>query len=41
MPLQSAIVLAAVAAAFAAFILGVGGVAIWSGLKPRTPGAPE
>jgi hypothetical protein len=41
MPVQSIIVLAAVVAAFATFIVMVGGVAIWSNLKPRTTGSAE
>ncbi|MEH6664835.1 MAG: hypothetical protein V7678_08275 [Brevundimonas sp.] len=41
MPVQSVIILAAVSAAFAAFIVTVGGVAIWSNLKPRAAGAPR
>lgn len=41
MPVQSVIVLAAVVAAYAAFIVTVGGVAIWSNLEPRAPGASQ
>jgi len=41
MPFQTVILLAAVAAAFVAFIVTVGGVAIWSNFKPRVPGDAE
>ncbi|MFN4295789.1 MAG: hypothetical protein ACK4FB_03030 [Brevundimonas sp.] len=41
MPLQSLLVVGAVIAAFAAFMVTVGGVAVWSALSPRDPGAGE
>ncbi|WP_292104537.1 hypothetical protein [Brevundimonas sp.] len=41
MTLQSFIVLGGVIAAFAAFIVSVGGIAIWSNLDSREPGAGE
>ena len=41
MTLQSLIIVGGVIAAFTAFIVSVGGVAIWSSLAPRDPDAGE
>jgi hypothetical protein len=41
MTLQSFIILGGVLGAFAAFIVSVGGISIWSNLNSRDPGAGE